>query len=126
MTNRRILRSIILMILSGVGLLASADEPQIINIVADSYSFKPDTITVKAGHPVTLNVKNDATLLPHNLVIKAPETGVDVTIEVKAGKTASATFTPATPGTWEIYCSKEPPFGKSHRERGMHGKLIVE
>lgn len=126
MTIRLILASIVFLILSGIAMAASSGEPQSINIVADSFSFKPDTITVKAGQPVTLNVKNEATLLPHNLVIKAPEAGVDVTIEVKAGKTASATFTPTTPGTYEIYCGKKPPFGKSHKDRGMHGKLIIE
>jgi plastocyanin len=101
-------------------------DARVIEIKADSYFFKPDSITVKVGEPVTLSVTNEATFLPHSLVIKAPEAGLDVLIEVRAGNTASATFTPTKPGTYEIYCDKEPPFGKSHKERGMHGKLIVE
>lgn len=107
-------------------MIARAADSQTIDIMADSYSFKPDTITVRAGQPVTFKVRNEALLIPHNLTIKAPEAGMDVKIEVRAGKTASATFTPTTPGTYEMYCGKEPPFGKSHKERGMHGKLIVE
>lgn len=105
---------------------AYAADTQTINVTANSYKFEPDTITVKAGQPVTFNVKNEAWLVPHNLIVKAPEAGIDIKIEVRAGKTASATFTPTTPGTYEMYCGKEPPFGKTHKERGMHGKLIVE
>lgn len=120
-------RSVLAAFLSlGLVMIARAADPQTIDITADSYSFKPDTITVRAGQPVTFNVRNEATLLPHNLIIEAPEAGIDVKIEVRAGKTASATFTPTTPGTYEMYCGKKPPFGKTHKERGMHGKLIVE
>jgi plastocyanin len=106
--------------------IARAADSQTINITADSYKFEPDTITVKTGQPVTFNVTNKAWLIPHNLIVKAPEAGIDIKIEVRPGKTASATFTPTTPGTYEVYCGKEPPFGKTHKERGMHGKLIVE
>jgi len=118
-------RLLTLVLASGIGTAWGADA-RVIEVKADSYFFKPDTITVKAGEPVTLSVTNEATFLPHSLVIKAPQAGLDVTIEARAGNTASATFTPTTPGTYEIYCDKEPPFGKSHKERGMHGKLIVE
>ncbi len=107
-------------------MIAPAAESQTINITASSYKFEPDTITVKAGQPVTFNVKNEAWLIPHNLIVKAPEAGIDIKIEAPAGKTASATFTPTTPGTYEMYCGKEPPAGKSHKARGMRGKLIVE
>ena len=68
---------------------------------------------------------NEATLLPHNLIIRAPETGVDIAVDVSAGKTASVSFTPTQSGSYEIFCSKEPPFGKSHKEKGMHGVLEV-
>jgi plastocyanin len=118
-------RLLAVLLASGIGGAWGADA-RVIEIKADSYFFKPDTITVKAGEPVTLSVINDASFLPHSLVIKAPEAGLDVAIEVRAGNTGSATFTAMKPGTYEIYCDKEPPFGKSHKERGMHGKLIVE
>lgn len=105
--------------------LALAAEALTIEVKLGSYYIKPEKITVKRGQPVTLNLVNEATLLPHNLIIKAPETGVDIAVDVSAGKTASVSFTPTRSGSYEIICSKEPPFGKSHKEKGMHGVLEV-
>jgi plastocyanin len=107
-------------------LTAPAAEPQVIALEMDSYSFKPDTITVKAGQPVTLKVKNVATFIPHNIVIKALDAGLDVKLDVSAGKSGEVTFTATKAGTYEMVCDKAPPIGKSHKEKGMHGKLIVE
>lgn len=103
-----------------------AAEPQVIEITLDSYTMKPDRITVKAGEPVILKIKNAATFIPHNLVIKAPQAGVEVKVDVSAGKTGEVSFTPTQPGSYEMLCDKSPPIGKSHREKGMHGTLIVE
>lgn len=105
--------------------LAFAAEPQTIEVKLGSYYIKPEKISVKRGQPVTLNLVNEATLIPHNLVIKAPAAGVDLAVDVSAGKTASVSFTPTQSGSYEIICSKEPPFGKSHKEKGMHGVLEV-
>ena len=105
---------------------ALAGEPQVIEIKLDSYTIKPDRITVKAGEPVILKVKNEATFIPHNLVIKAPQAGVEVKIDVSAGKTGEVRFTPTQPGSYEMLCDKQPPIGKSHKEKGMHGTLVVE
>lgn len=106
--------------------LALAAGPQVIAVKLDSYTIKPDTITVKANQPVTLKVVNKATFIPHNIVIKAPEAGIDVKLDVRAGKSGEVTFTPTKAGTYEMICDKEPPIGKSHKEKGMHGKLVVE
>lgn len=105
---------------------ALAAEPQVIEIKLDSYTIKPDRITVKAGEPVILKVKNEASFIPHNLVIKAPQAGVEVKIDVSAGKNGEVRFTPTQPGSYEMLCDKKPPIGKSHKEKGMHGTLVVE
>jgi plastocyanin len=105
---------------------ALAVEPQIVEVKLDSFTITPARITVKANQPVTIKATNVATFIPHNLVIKAPEAGLDVRIEVRAGKTGQATFTPTQPGSYEMVCDKSPPIGKTHKERGMHGLLIVE
>ena len=106
--------------------LAVAAEPRVIEVKLDSYTIKPDKITVKVGEPVLLKVKNEASFLPHNLVIKSPQAGVDIKIDVSAGKTGEASFTATQPGSYEIICDKSPPIGKNHKEKGMHGMLIVE
>jgi heme/copper-type cytochrome/quinol oxidase subunit 2 len=103
-----------------------AAEPRVVEIKLDSYSIAPDTITVKVNVPVIFKVSNAATFIPHNLVIKAPEAGIDIKIDVRAGKTGEAVFTPTKSGTYEMFCDKTPPIGKSHKDKGMHGKLIVE
>lgn len=102
-----------------------AAEPQVIDVTLGSYFIKPDKITVKVNQPVTLKVKNEAWLIPHDLVVKAPEAGIDFKVNVGGGKTGSTTFTPTKTGTYKMYCDKKPPFGKSHDERGMHGVLEV-
>jgi len=106
--------------------VAQAAEPRIIEITLDSYTIRPETVTVKVNEPVTLKVTNAATFIPHNLVIRSPDAGIDLKIDVSAGKTSVASFTPVRAGTYEMFCDKEPPIGKSHREKGMHGKLVVE
>lgn len=105
---------------------ALAAEPQVIEVQLESYAIKPDKITVKVGQPVTLKVKNEATFIPHDLVIKAPEAGIDVKLDLSAGKSGEVSFTPTKAGSYEMICDKAPPIGKSHKEKGMHGTLLVE
>lgn len=104
---------------------AFAVEPQTLELKLGSYYIKPDRITVKLGQPAMLQLTNEATWVPHNLVIRAPEAGMDIQVDVSAGKTASVSFTPTRAGSHQILCSKEPPFGASHKEKGMHGILEV-
>jgi plastocyanin len=109
-----------------VALPVLADNTQVVDIKLDSYSFTPDRIVVQVDRPVTLRATNIASFIPHSLVIKAPEAGIDVNIVVRAGKTAEASFTPTAPGAYEMICDKQPPIGPSHRDKGMHGVLVVE
>ncbi len=106
--------------------LATAADPQIIEVRLESYAIKPDMITVKVGQPVTLRVKNEATFIPHNLVIKSPDAGFDEKLDLSAGKSGELSFTPTKAGSYEMYCDKAPPIGKSHKEKGMRGLLVVE
>ena len=103
-----------------------AADPRVIEVSLDSYTITPDHIVVKVNQPVTLKVTNKATFIPHNLIIKAPEAGIDVKVEVRAGKSGEATFTPTKAGTYEMLCDKKPPIFKSHKDKGMHGVLVVE
>ena len=124
------LRYVFPVLLTTLCAAALADEPQVIpqviEVKLDSYSIKPDKITVKVGQPVTLKIKNEASFIPHNLVIKAPQAGVEVKVDVGAGKSGEVSFMPTQAGSYEIMCDKSPPIGKSHKEKGMHGTLVVE
>jgi plastocyanin len=120
------LRWILPMLLFALCVPALAAEPQVIEIKLDSYSINPDKITVKVGQPVTLKVRNEATFIPHNLVIKSPDAGFDVKLDLSAGKSGEVSFTPTRAGNYEMICDKVPPIGKSHKDRGMHGVLVVE
>jgi plastocyanin len=104
---------------------AHAGEPRSIDVVLGSYFIKPDKISVKVGQPVTLNLVNEASMVPHDLVIKAPDAGIDIAMDVAAGKKASVTFTPTRVGSYEMFCDKKLLFFKSHKDKGMHGILEV-
>lgn len=104
---------------------ASEPRARVIDIRLGSYYIKPDKITLKVGEPVIFNLVNEATLIPHNLAIQAPEAGINIKVEVSARKKASVTFTPTKTGTYEMACTKKPLFGKTHKEKGMHGVIEV-
>jgi plastocyanin len=105
---------------------ALATEPRVIVVTLNNYTIKPDTLILKAGEPVILKVKNEATFIPHNLVIKAAQAGIELKVVVGAGKTSEVRFTPTQPGNYELLCDTQPPIGKSHQEKGMHGMMVVE
>ena len=101
-----------------------ADGVQRVRIVGGSYFFKPGHIVLKVNVPVELMASREAGLTPHNLVIKAPEAGLDV--EADLGTEAKTiAFKPTAVGKYPIYCSKKLPFMAGHRERGMEGVLEV-
>ncbi len=118
--------------LAAAGLLAAgthtttvATAPRVIDIKLGSYYIKPDKLTVEVNQPVTLKIKNQAWLIPHDLVIKAPTAGVNFKVNLHGGQSGSVTFTPTKTGSYKMYCDKKPLFGKSHETRGMHGVLEV-
>ena len=103
----------------------SSDEVQKIEIIVDSYSFKPETITVEAGKPVEITLRSIASSVPHDFTIDDPESGLIITHDVKGGRDATFTFTPENAGTYKFYCSKKGLFGGSHEEKGMVGSIVV-
>ncbi|MCZ6864336.1 MAG: cupredoxin domain-containing protein [Thermodesulfobacteriota bacterium] len=102
----------------------SSDKVQRVEIIVDSYSFKPDTITVEAGKPVEITLRSVASTISHDFTIDDPESGLSVVQEVRGGRDATFTFTPKKPGTYKFYCGKKNIFG-SHEKKGMVGTLVV-
>lgn len=96
-----------------------------VDVHLGDYRYMPDSITVKSGETVRLKLTNTDKLTPHNFTLKAEGAGLDVDVDVSAGKTETVDITPLAPGSYTFYCNKKLPFFKSHRERGMEGTLVV-
>ena len=94
-------------------------------VEADSYDFSPHHLVVRTGRPVELTFKSLTWLVPHNVIIDDPRSGLAIREAIPAGESATVRFTPMVPGTFAIYCDKKLPFFKSHREKGMEGVLEV-
>ena len=111
----------------GVMRTVGADDQGIqrATIIMDSYSYSPNELSVQAGKPVELTLRNDATFIPHTFHLTDPASGLHVHAEVSAGESQTVSFTPNQRGTFTFYCEKKLLFFKSHRERGQEGRLEV-
>ena len=118
---------------------AGASQPTTeILLEAMDFAYSSPSITVPAGQPVTLTLKNTGAV-EHDFVVEkinvtdleASDSGpaahhqmdqpeFDLHFFAKAGETAFLQFTALEPGTYEIFCSIE-----GHREAGMIGELVV-
>jgi uncharacterized cupredoxin-like copper-binding protein len=139
---RRLLAiSMIVMVhgVSGIGQgLAESDPASVVRIEMSEYAFTPAQVTMKAGKPVTLNVVNvgrathmftSAYLASQDLEVEGADMEVDAPngvkyVKVQPGKSAEIKFTPAKKGTFDFSCDVKSG-GRSHRDRGMKGQLIV-
>jgi plastocyanin domain-containing protein len=101
-----------------------ADGIQRVEITGGSYFFDPNVIVVKVNVPVELKVKKAGGATPHNIVLKAPEAGIDFS-ESLGSEPKIIQFTPTKTGKYPFACTKKAPFSKSHKDRGMHGVLEV-
>jgi plastocyanin len=105
--------------------LQAATPTRSIPVKMGDYRFSPDSVTVQTGETIQLELTNTDNLTPHNFTLQAEEAGLNVDIDVSAGKTEVVDITPRAPGTYTFYCNKKLPFMKSHRNHGMEGTLIV-
>ena len=100
------------------------DGVQRVEILGSDYFFKPAHIIVKVNLPVELKIRKDGYMIPHNIIIDAPEAGIKFNESLSRDPKA-ITFTPTRVGKYPMYCDKKPPFMASHREKGMEGMLEV-
>jgi plastocyanin domain-containing protein len=103
----------------------SADVVQRIEIKVGEYYFNPKHIVVKVNKPVELTVTRAAGLVPHNLIVRAPEAGIDFKADLGENKSEIVKFTPTRIGSYRMICDKKLLWFKSHRERGMEGVIEV-
>jgi heme/copper-type cytochrome/quinol oxidase subunit 2 len=102
-----------------------ADGVQRATVIMDSYTYRPEHLVVQAGTPVELTLKSVTYLVPHNFILDDPAAGFRINEDVSAGGTAVVRFVPPKPGSFVFYCDKKLLFFKSHRDRGMEGRLDV-
>lgn len=127
---------VIFLLLAGTGFAAEktqkiytatidADGVQRVKILGGGYYFDPNYIIVKVNVPVELSVTKEGGVTPHNIIVKAPEAGINFSEDMgKEPKTIK--FTPTKTGKFPMYCDKKLLFFKSHRDRGMEGTIEVK
>jgi plastocyanin domain-containing protein len=100
------------------------DGYQHVEMTAGEYYFEPSVVVVKVNVPVELSIKKAGGITPHNLVMKAPEAGLDFSVDISS-EPKKVSFMATKTGSYPFECSKKLLFFKSHKERGMHGVLEV-
>lgn len=105
---------------------AQVDEDgyQRVELEGGDYYFKPRHVVVKVNEPVKFIVRKKPGLIPHNIVMDAPEAGIVFRMNIR-GEGTVITFIPKKTGRFAFYCDKRFLFFKSHREKGMEGVLEV-
>ncbi len=95
-----------------------AGAQQVTIEVGNAMTFTPSAITVRAGQPVELALRNEG-FIPHDFTLSQ---GVSqkVKLEADGSETARATFTIERPGTYTFICSVP-----GHAEAGMRGTITA-
>ena len=101
-----------------------ADGVQRVEMVGGEYFYDPNYIVVRVNTPVELKIKKAAGVIPHNLIAKSPEAGIDFKLDLKKD-IRMVKFTPTRVGKYPIFCDKSLLWFKTHRERGMEGMIEV-
>ena len=110
LTSRFLLNILMALIFIPAWPVVASEPPQVITLTLGDYRFTPDTIEVTAGQPVKLTLANTDRMTPHNFILKDEAAGLNIDINVSAGKTSTVEFTPTIPGSYTFHCSKKLPF----------------
>ncbi|MCE5262160.1 MAG: cupredoxin domain-containing protein [Deltaproteobacteria bacterium] len=100
------------------------DGVQRVEVLAGSYFFDPNTIIVKVNVPVELKIRKEPGMIPHDIVLAAPDAGIDFRQELHETPDIIK-FTPTKAGKYTFDCDKKLLFFESHKEKGMTGTLEV-
>lgn len=87
-------------------------------VAAFRYGFLPETIVVKAGQPVTLNISSLDALHGWSIV----GDNQNISLEIAPRHVFKTTFTPDKPGTYLVVCNEY--CGLQHHQ--MKGRIIAE
>jgi uncharacterized cupredoxin-like copper-binding protein len=100
---------------------APAAAQEVTIVTGNGARFSPSALTVRAGQPVRLVLRNEGGAV-HDFTLSAGAAGLteEVNVVAAGGSTASVTFTPTAPGTYEFVCGQP-----GHEAAGMTGTLTV-
>jgi plastocyanin len=101
-----------------------ADGVQHVEIVGGEYYFDPNYIIVKVNVPVEFKVKKAGGYIPHDIMVKAPQAGMDFKVSL-SNEWQTIKFTPTKVGKYEMYCDKRLLWFESHKDKGMDGFIEV-
>ena len=101
------------------GRTVTADPGKAVHVVAEEYSFDPETIVLTGGGELKLELEN-AGSLAHNLRVFDGATEIGGTPTFTGGETRSATLS-VEPGEYKLECTVG-----DHASLGMTGKLTVK
>ncbi len=91
---------------------APASGENVVSLEASNWKFNQEKFEVKAGQPVTINLKSTEGV--HGIIVEG--------LGIEISKEGSKTFTPDKPGEYKILCSI--PCGPDHGK--MVSTLVVK
>ena len=94
--------------------LVTPDGPKI-EVSAKEFGFTPSTLTMKAGQPAVIVLKNDGSI-EHDFSVS----DAGFKLAVPAGQTGQKVLTIPKPGTYQFHCSVP-----GHEGAGMKGTISV-
>jgi len=100
-------------------------KPTELVIEMESYAFTPAELTIERGKPMTLILRNQSFLVPHNFLLENPHGIRILEADISSGESQAHVLTLTEPGIYPFYCDKQLLFFPTHREDGMEGRLIV-
>jgi plastocyanin len=128
---KRFLASAILLAIAGCAgpqvredAITPAPGEKVLDLRAGSYFFDPARISLPAGESVVVRVFTESGIAPHSFVLAGPDGKIIARRELNKGGETFLRVPPLPAGTYAFSCDKSF-LGKTHRERGMRGELIV-
>ena len=136
---KRMLLAFVSLILLSACAAQPSERATTIAVEMTDFAYNPSSITVAAGEPVTLRLKNTGNI-EHDFVVDkidakteviqdsgsdahhahGEEQNYDLHVSANAGDTSVIQLTVSEPGTYKVFCSVE-----GHEEAGMIGELVV-
>lgn len=104
---------------------ASEDETGVVEVRLGDYRFMPEEIRLTSGQPAVLRLVNTDKFTPHNFSMDAVAGTEGIDVDIPRGKTVDIHLPALAPGEYTFYCASKLLFMKSHRDKGMAGRLVI-